>query len=54
MGVVLAEILGEVEKIAEGASQSDDITILVVQYRRPVNRAGGASRQNQWYPYLAR
>src|SRR5258708_6600874 len=37
---VQAEILSAVEKFAEGASQSDDITILVVRYRRPVNVAG--------------
>jgi sigma-B regulation protein RsbU (phosphoserine phosphatase) len=40
LGAVQAEILSAVEKFADGASQSDDITILVVRYRRPVNGAG--------------
>ncbi len=40
LGAVQAQILGAVEKFTEGASQSDDITILVVRYRRGVNGNG--------------
>lgn len=35
LGELQAGILHAVDKFAEGASQSDDITILVVRYRRP-------------------
>jgi len=35
-----AGILGTVERFAEGTSQSDDITLLVVRYRRPGDHAG--------------
>ena len=35
LGDLQAGILRAVERFAEGASQSDDITILVVRYRRP-------------------
>jgi len=42
LGAVQTEILSAVDKFAEGASQSDDITILVVRYRRPVSGAGSS------------
>jgi phosphoserine phosphatase RsbU/P len=37
-----AGILGAVERFAGGASQSDDITLLVVRYQRPVDGAAQA------------
>jgi sigma-B regulation protein RsbU (phosphoserine phosphatase) len=37
LGSLQAGILGAVERFAGGASQSDDITLLVVRYRRPLD-----------------
>ena len=37
LGALQAGILSAVERFAEGASQSDDITLLVVRYRRPAD-----------------
>jgi sigma-B regulation protein RsbU (phosphoserine phosphatase) len=39
LGALQAGILEAVEQFAEGASQSDDITLLVVRYRRPAHGA---------------
>ena len=44
LGALQAGILDAVEKFAGGASQSDDITLLVVRYRRPVDGAINQSR----------
>ncbi len=41
-----AGILSAVERFAEGASQSDDITILVVRYRRPADSATNAEESH--------
>lgn len=39
LGVLQSAILGAVERFAEGAPQSDDITLLLFRYRRPTDAA---------------
>ena len=43
-------ILGAVERFAEGTSQSDDITILLVRYRRPQNEPATADARQTASP----
>ncbi|HEY1897338.1 MAG TPA: SpoIIE family protein phosphatase [Terracidiphilus sp.] len=49
---VQAGILRAVERFAEGASQSDDITLLVVRYRRPEGGAARAATESPRGPQL--
>jgi serine phosphatase RsbU (regulator of sigma subunit) len=41
LDAVQSAILGAVEKFSEGLRQSDDITLLLVRYRRPADHGGG-------------
>ncbi len=43
LGALQTGILSAVERFAEGSGQSDDITLLVVRYRRPANGAGNTA-----------
>jgi sigma-B regulation protein RsbU (phosphoserine phosphatase) len=47
LGDLQAGILTAVERFAEGASQSDDITILVVRYRQPATGPSGEGPSSQ-------
>jgi sigma-B regulation protein RsbU (phosphoserine phosphatase) len=49
---VQAGILREVERFAEGANQSDDITLLVVRYQRPEDTAARAVTESPRGPQL--
>jgi len=55
LDVLQSGILGRVEKFSKGAKQSDDITLLLVRYRRPVDHSGAiphvstrGSRSSLW------
>jgi sigma-B regulation protein RsbU (phosphoserine phosphatase) len=50
LGAIQAGILSAVDRFAEGANQSDDITILVVRYRRPVMNAGTGAEAAVTHP----